>query len=156
MFDGPRMTGKPICWIDFSLFFKVTGIGVVSGARFQVSLACPDSEWLDLRCNSGNISGRSDADLIQWRCKSTIIPRENREVAFLRHKFLVVPFGLAVSLIAGCADLKTETNARLDKAVETLLGAIRAHDDSAILALAANPQTFVENGRLRDDVAEFL
>jgi hypothetical protein len=33
------------------LYFKVTGIGVVAGGRFRVSLACPDSEWLDLRRN---------------------------------------------------------------------------------------------------------
>ncbi len=33
------------------LYFKVTGVGVVSGGRFQVSLACPDSEWLDPRRN---------------------------------------------------------------------------------------------------------
>ena len=29
----------------------VTGLGVVTGGRFQVSLACPDSEWLDPRRN---------------------------------------------------------------------------------------------------------
>jgi len=33
------------------LCFTVSGLGVVSGGRFQVSLACPDSEWLDLRRN---------------------------------------------------------------------------------------------------------
>ncbi len=33
------------------LCFTVSGLGVVSGGRFQVSLACPDSEWLDPRRN---------------------------------------------------------------------------------------------------------
>ena len=64
--------------------------------------------------------------------------------------------GLAVSLIAGCASLETETDARLDKTVETLLEAIRARDDGVILSLAANPQAFGENGRLQGDVAGFL
>ncbi len=74
----------------------------------------------------------------------------------MRHRFLMALFGLAFSSISGCANLETETVARLDKTVETLLEAIRAHDDGAILALAANPQDFGENGRLRDDVAGFL
>ena len=64
--------------------------------------------------------------------------------------------GLAVSLTAGCATLEIETDARLDKTVETLLEAIRARDDGVILSLAANPQAFGENGRLQDDVAGFL
>jgi len=41
-----------------NLYFKVTGIGVVSGGRFQVSLACPDSEWLDLRRNVFELGGK--------------------------------------------------------------------------------------------------
>jgi hypothetical protein len=77
-------------------------------------------------------------------------------MAALRHGFLVALLGLAVSLIAGCVTLETETDARLDKTVETLLEAIRARDDSVILSLAANPQAFGENGRLQDDVAGFL
>jgi murein DD-endopeptidase MepM/ murein hydrolase activator NlpD len=40
------------------LFFKVTGVGVVSGGRFQVSLACPDSEWLDVRRNVFELGGK--------------------------------------------------------------------------------------------------
>ncbi|MCZ6814360.1 MAG: M23 family metallopeptidase [Alphaproteobacteria bacterium] len=40
------------------LYFKVTGLGVVSGGRFQVSLTCPDSEWLDLRRNVFELGGR--------------------------------------------------------------------------------------------------
>jgi len=36
----------------------VTGLGVVSGGRFQVSLACPDSEWLDLRRNVFELGGK--------------------------------------------------------------------------------------------------
>jgi len=63
---------------------------------------------------------------------------------------------LAVSIIIGCATLETETDARLNRTVETLLEAVRARDDGAILALTANPQDFSENGRLKDDVAEFL
>jgi hypothetical protein len=77
-------------------------------------------------------------------------------MAALRHRFLVVLFGLAVSLIAGCTNLETETDARLDKTIETLLEAIRARDDGAILSLAANPRDFGKNGRLEDDVAGFL
>jgi hypothetical protein len=73
-----------------------------------------------------------------------------------QHRFLVIVLGLAVSLIAGCANLGTETDARLDKTVEMLLEAIRARDDGAVLALTANPQDFGENGRLQDDVAGFL
>ena len=74
----------------------------------------------------------------------------------LRHRYLVALFGLAVSLIAGCANPETDTDAWLNESVETLLDAIRARDDGAILALAANPQVFGENGRLKDDVAGFL
>ena len=74
----------------------------------------------------------------------------------MRHRFLVVLFGLAVSLIAGCANPGTTADARLDKTIETLLEAIRARDDGAVLSLAANPQVFGENGRLRDDVAGLL
>ena len=40
------------------LCFTVTGIGVVSSGRFQVSLACPDSEWLDPRRNVFELGGR--------------------------------------------------------------------------------------------------
>jgi murein DD-endopeptidase MepM/ murein hydrolase activator NlpD len=40
------------------LCFTVSGVGVVSGGRFQVSLACPDSEWLDLRRNVFELGGR--------------------------------------------------------------------------------------------------
>jgi len=40
------------------LYFKVTGLGVVAGGRFQVSLACPDSEWLDVRRNVFELGGR--------------------------------------------------------------------------------------------------
>ncbi len=40
------------------LYFKVTGIGVVGGGRFQVSLTCPDSEWLDLRRNVFELGGK--------------------------------------------------------------------------------------------------
>ncbi len=40
------------------LCFTVSGIGVVSGGRFQVSLACPDSEWLDPRRNVFELGGR--------------------------------------------------------------------------------------------------
>jgi hypothetical protein len=40
------------------LYFKVTGVGVVAGGRFQVSLACPDSEWLYVRRNVFELGGR--------------------------------------------------------------------------------------------------
>ncbi|MHA1154093.1 MAG: hypothetical protein ACTSQ7_15810, partial [Alphaproteobacteria bacterium] len=40
------------------LYFKVAGVGVVSGGRFQVSLTCPDSEWLDARRNVFELGGR--------------------------------------------------------------------------------------------------
>ncbi len=73
-----------------------------------------------------------------------------------RNGILVVVLGLAVSLIAGCANLETETDARLDRTIEMLLEAIRARDDGAILSLAANPQDFGKGGRLQDDVAGFL
>ena len=63
---------------------------------------------------------------------------------------------MSFGLLVGCANLETETDARLDKTVETLLEAIRARDDGVILSLAANPQDFGENGRLQDDVAGFL
>jgi hypothetical protein len=63
---------------------------------------------------------------------------------------------LAVSLIAGCANLETVADAQLNKTIQLLLEAIRARDDGAILALAAKPQDFGENGRLHDDVARFL
>ncbi len=45
------------------LYFKVTGLGVVSGGRFQVSLACPDSEWLDVRRNVFELGGKLPAAL---------------------------------------------------------------------------------------------
>jgi hypothetical protein len=77
-------------------------------------------------------------------------------MATLRHRFLVVLFGLAFSSISGCANPETGTDSRLNETIETLLEAVRARDDAAILALAAKPQAFVENGRLRDDVAGFL
>ncbi len=64
--------------------------------------------------------------------------------------------GLSCGLLVGCATLETETDARLDKTVETLLEAIRARDDGVILSFAANPQDFGENGRLQGDVAGFL
>jgi len=63
---------------------------------------------------------------------------------------------MSVGLLVGCTNPETETDARLDKTVETLLEAIRARDDGVILSLAANPQDFGENGRLQDDVAGFL
>ncbi len=40
------------------LCFTVSGVGVVAGGRFQVSLACPDSEWLDLRRNVFELGGK--------------------------------------------------------------------------------------------------
>jgi hypothetical protein len=40
------------------LCFTVSGVGVVSGGRFRVSLACPDSEWLDLRRNVFELGGK--------------------------------------------------------------------------------------------------
>ncbi len=36
----------------------MTGLGVVSGGRFRVSLACPDSEWLDARRNVFELGGK--------------------------------------------------------------------------------------------------
>ncbi len=33
-------------------------MGVVAGGRFRVSLACPDSEWLDPRRNVFELGGR--------------------------------------------------------------------------------------------------
>ena len=74
----------------------------------------------------------------------------------MRFGFSMVLFGLAVTLLAACANPRTESDARLDKTVETLLDAIRTRDDSAILSLAANPPNFGERGRLEDDVAGFL
>ncbi len=40
------------------LYFKVTGLGVVSGGRFRVTLGCPDSEWLDVRRNVFELGGK--------------------------------------------------------------------------------------------------
>ncbi len=40
------------------LCFTVTGVGVVGGGRFQVSLTCPDSEWLDVRRNVFELGGK--------------------------------------------------------------------------------------------------
>ncbi len=40
------------------LCFTVSGVGVVGGGRFQVSLTCPDSEWLDLRRNVFELGGK--------------------------------------------------------------------------------------------------
>jgi len=74
----------------------------------------------------------------------------------MRFGFSMVLFGLAVTLLAGCANPRTEADVRLDKTVETLLDAIRTRDDSAILSLAANPPNFGKRGRLEDDVAGFL
>ncbi len=39
------------------LCFTVSGVGVVGG-RFRVSLACPDSEWLDPRRNVFELGGK--------------------------------------------------------------------------------------------------
>jgi hypothetical protein len=36
----------------------MTGVGVVGGGRFRVSLACPDSEWLDPRRNVFELGGK--------------------------------------------------------------------------------------------------
>ncbi len=36
----------------------MTGLGVVSGGRFRVSLGCPDSEWLDPRRNVFELGGK--------------------------------------------------------------------------------------------------
>ncbi len=41
--------------------FTVSGLGVVSGGRFQVSLACPDSEWRDPRRKLFEEVGRRSA-----------------------------------------------------------------------------------------------
>ncbi len=73
----------------------------------------------------------------------------------MRFGVLVVVFGLVVILLFGCANPKTETDARLDKTIETLLDAISTRDDGAILSLAANPPNFGERDRLEDDVAGF-
>ena len=40
------------------LYFTMTGVGVVGGGRFRVSLACPDSEWLDVRRNVFELGGK--------------------------------------------------------------------------------------------------
>jgi murein DD-endopeptidase MepM/ murein hydrolase activator NlpD len=40
------------------LCFIMTGVGVVGGGRFRVSLACPDSEWLDPRRNVFELGGK--------------------------------------------------------------------------------------------------
>ncbi len=40
------------------LYFTMTGMGVVGGGRFRVSLACPDSEWLDPRRNVFELGGK--------------------------------------------------------------------------------------------------
>ena len=40
------------------LYFKVAGLGVVASGRFQVSLASPDSEWLDPRRNAFELGGK--------------------------------------------------------------------------------------------------
>ena len=45
------------------LCFTVSGVGVISGGRFQVSLACPDSEWLDPRRNVFELGGKLPAAL---------------------------------------------------------------------------------------------
>ncbi len=68
----------------------------------------------------------------------------------------MVLFGLAVGLLASCVSSEIEKDIQLEKAIETMLEALRARDDGAILALAAKPQDFGENGRLQDDVAGFL
>ena len=77
-------------------------------------------------------------------------------MATVRFGVLVAVCGLVVTLLTGCANPRTEADARLDKTIETLLGAIRTRDDGAILSLAANPPNFGEGGRLEDDVAGFL
>lgn len=68
----------------------------------------------------------------------------------------MVVLGLAFNLLAGCAKLDPEMGAQLDNTIETMMEALRARDDGAILSLAANPQDFGENGRLEHDVAGFL
>ena len=65
-------------------------------------------------------------------------------------------FALAFTLLAGCSAPRTAADAQLDKTIQTLLNAIRAHDNVAILSLTAEPQTFGEHGRLMEDVAGFL
>ena len=45
------------------LCFTMTGVGVVGGGRFRVSLACPDSEWLDVRRNVFELGGKLPPDL---------------------------------------------------------------------------------------------
>ncbi len=68
----------------------------------------------------------------------------------------IVVLGLAFNLLAGCAKPGPEMDAQLDKTIETMLEALRARDDGAILEIAANPRDFGENDRLQDDVAGFL
>ncbi len=36
----------------------MTDVGVAGGGRFRVSLACPDSEWLDPRRNVFELGGK--------------------------------------------------------------------------------------------------
>ena len=74
----------------------------------------------------------------------------------MRFRFSMILFGLAVGLLTSCSSSEIERDIQLEKAVETMLEALRARDDGAILALAANPQDFGENGRLQEDVAGFL
>ncbi len=77
-------------------------------------------------------------------------------MAGMRLGVLVVALALVVTLLSGCANPRTEADARLDNTIETLLDAIRTQDDGAILSLEANPPNFGERGRLEDDVAGFL
>ncbi len=60
------------------LCFTVTGIGVVSGRRFQVSLACPDSEWLDPHRNVSELGGRLPPPRRKGR-KARLAPQPARE-----------------------------------------------------------------------------
>ncbi len=55
---APPIAPRPDLAEAHKLCFAVSGVGVVSGGRFQVSLACPDSEWLDLRRNVFELGGR--------------------------------------------------------------------------------------------------
>ena len=74
----------------------------------------------------------------------------------MRFELSMVVLSLAFILLAGCAKPGPETDVQLDNAIETMLEALRARDDGAVLSLAVNPQDIGENGRLDDDVARFL
>ncbi len=57
------------------LCFTVSGVGVVGGpgggGRFRVSLACPDSEWLDPRRNVFELGGKLPPALRKGRILPT-------------------------------------------------------------------------------------